>query len=111
MSNSVATARFLHRSRLLRNVYSLGNQERHQLNAIFRRSASEIKTFSKPAPYFTKDVVVGKVMELTPGWIFVTIVFLGCKFYLKWNGIDYNEIINYKANYETMEKPDRRMQV
>ena len=100
MSQAVAAARLVHRSNLLSSAYRLSN--RQQLNAIFKRSAQS-KAVSKPAPYLTREVIKDKFMNAAPGWVMVTIIFVACKFYLGWNGIDYNAIRNYKAPYVTRE--------
>ena len=98
MSKAVAAARLAQRGNLLRYMCSLGNEERHQFSTIFRRSAHS-KTFSKPAPFLTKDVLIDKVMQLSPGWFFLTFVFVSCKIYLGWNLVDYEEIRNYQCDY------------
>lgn len=87
------------RGSLLRNAYRLSNQtERHQLNSIFKRSIYS-KTVAKPAPYLTREVVMNKLLELSPGWFALTVFFLACKFYLTMNGLDFNEIQNYRTSY------------
>ena len=77
--------------------------ERHQMNLMFKRT-NYSKAVSKPAPYLTREVILNKLMEFAPGWAALTALFLGCKFYLMFNGLNFSEIKNYYCTYPPKPK-------
>ena len=56
------------------------------------------KTVSKPAPYLTKKVLLDKFTSGNPAFVVACVVVLAWNYYFVFNGVDYNEVINYTEN-------------
>lgn len=66
---------------------------KREMNLVMKRFYQ--KTVTKPAPYLTKQVIIDKIKNGKPGFQLAIVFVVFWHLYFTFNGVDYNEIINY----------------